>query len=445
MAETRKETVWIQLSQALKGELNSQSINIIALSESSVLVGDSELRLTGASSELLKLHLFDDSSLELRGTLRRHTSGGWELEVWEKKDKLSLQELLGQIRKSQHVDICNDYDIEASDRFTGFSRVKLIPQAIPELNESDIDTRCEFLGHRFDLPLLVTGMTGGITKGGTINRHLASAASAFNIPMGIGSQRIALENKKYEELFQLKDRFPKLFLIGNLGMAQVLNNGVDLCKRAVSMVDANALAIHLNVLQEMIQIEGDQRFSGFLKRLEQICRKLPVPVIVKEVGSGIGPRDAQRLKDAGVQAIDVGGKGGTSWSYIEGIRSGQEDLLAIASTFRDWGIPTAYALGAIRNAGIDLPLIATGGIRDGLTAAKAVAVGANAVGIGLPLMRAAIRGEEEVHRTLSALRKGLRIAMLATGSAKLAKLRNRVSLRDPFEEDFEKWLKKTGK
>ena len=319
----------------------------------------------------------------LEGVITQYSSKNLLLKVKE-QSLSSLHDLLGQVRKDQHIEICRSLDVESSDKFTGFSEVQFIPEAIPELDFEDLDTSCELFERKFDLPILITGMTGGIEKGVDINRRLAVAAQEFNIPMGVGSQRVALENPSYASIFDVKKHAPNVFLIGNLGFAQLRNdNYLDLCRRAIDMIDADALAIHVNVIQEAVQMEGDRHFKGVLDKLAHICNDIETPVIIKEVGSGIAPNSIQRLAELGISGVDIGGRGGTSWGYIEGLRSNNEETKALANTFRDWGIPTAYALVAARSNQNKLPLIATGGVRDGLTVA-AVALGANFAGIGLP-------------------------------------------------------------
>lgn len=356
--------------------------------------------------------------------------------------RAQLTDLLHLIRKEQHIHICATQDVEASDRYTGFGDLRLVPKALPELSWHELDTQTRFLGQRFSYPIVITGMTGGVERAAEINRRLALAASKFGIAMGVGSQRLALENPEHAAIFAVKRTTPDLFLIGNLGFAQLrgrtLSAAIDDCKRAVAMIDADALAIHVNVLQEVIQVEGDRDFRGAYAMLTAIARHLPVPLIVKEVGSGIDPESAQRLVECGVAAIDIGGKGGTSWSFIEGARAQSTALQHVAQSFRDWGIPTAIALHHARTAlGPKTPLIATGGVRDGLTIAKAVALGANLVGVGLPLFRAALLDESLVQDVLDELIRGLKTAMIASGSGSLSDLAGRLRLSRRFLDEAE--------
>ena len=345
----------------------------------------------------------------------------------------ALRDLLGLIRKDQHIGICAGTDVEASDRFTGFSDYQFVPRALPEMNFDETDTRCTFLGRIFQAPILITGMTGGVSRGEMINHRLARAAAAFGIPMGIGSQRIALENPDHTNVFDVKKSAPDIFLIGNIGAAQLsTGDAAGLCRRAVDMVGADALAIHLNVMQECIQVEGDQNFRGLLDSIADVCAALPVPVMIKEVGCGIDLRTALLLQQAGVAAIDTGGRGGTSWTRIEGLRSSSAGTAGLGETFRDWGIPTAYNLIALRRELPGMPLVATGGLRDGQMVAKARALGADMAGIGLPLLRAALSSEEDVHTLLSNLIRGLKITMIGTGSRQLRDLEQHIARGMPL-------------
>lgn len=348
-------------------------------------------------------------------------------------EKARLTDLLNLVRKNQHITLCETVDVEASDRYTGFSDLGLRPVALPDLAWNDLDTSRRFLGYRANLPLLVTGMTGGLQRGAEINQRLARAASHFGIPMGVGSQRVALENPEHAAIFKLKQFAPQLFVIGNIGMAQLTRaDALDQCKRAVEMIDADALAIHLNVLQEVIQVEGDRDFRGLLDQIALVASRLGVPVMVKEVGFGIDPDSAKKLVGAGVQALDCGGKGGTSWGYIEGLRAESVVTRSVATTFRDFGIPTAIAVHAIRRSLPAIDLVATGGIRDGLTVAKGVALGATMCGLGLPLLRAALEGEDQPFTVLETFAQGLKTAMICTGSRTLESLPARLAVKPEF-------------
>ena len=322
-------------------------------------------------------------------------------------------------RKEQHIDICANNDVEATDRGTGFEQFSFLPRTLPELDWDELDIRATLCGRSFAAPYVISGMTFGVERGDTINSNLARCAAHFDVPMGVGSQRVALEGGGASRSCNIRRVAPDIFLLANLGISHLRR---DLCWRAVEMIAADALAIHLNVMQELIQPEGSRNFRGVLRQLELVARDFPVPIIVKEVGFGIDVQTATRLFESGVTALDVGGKGGTSWSWVEGLRSDMAATQQLARSFRNWGIPTAYNTTALRTALPHCQLIATGGIRDGLTAAKALALGANMVGLGLPLLRAAVLSDIEVINVMSTFIRGLKITMLATASRQLDEL-----------------------
>lgn len=350
-----------------------------------------------------------------------HTTEGYRPK--DAPQKAQLIDLLHIMRKEQHIDICATQNVEHSTRRTGFEDIKLPHVALPELSWSHIDTTRRFMGQSFGAPYLITGMTGGVDQAAGINSRLAEAASAFRIPMGVGSQRIALENPAHAGIFELKKNHPKLFLIGNLGIGQFTRaDFFDLCRRAVEMIDADGLAIHVNVLQELVQVEGDRDFRGILDRIAYVAEHLGRPLLVKEVGAGMDAGTIQKLYERNIRAIDVGGAGGTSWAHIEGLRSLDLQVQRLGRTFRDWGIPTAEALAG--GASLNLPgleLVATGGMRDGVTALKALFHGATMVGVGLPLFKAALKSADSVHAELNTLVTELKIAMMCSGTPTLPK------------------------
>jgi len=272
-------------------------------------------------------------------------------------------------------------------------------------------------------------MTGGVLEGGRINRNLARAAQARGVAMGLGSGRIALEDAAARAHFQVRRHAPDVLLFANLGAVQ-LRYGYDTrrCRDLVRALEADALILHLNPLQEAVQPEGDTRFAGLLERIGVVCAGLDVPVVVKEVGWGLSGDTARRLGEAGVAAIDVAGAGGTSWSEVER-RRGDGRQAAIAAAFAGWGIPTADALVAARHAAPDLPIVASGGVRDGVEAAMCLALGANLVGLASPLLKAAARGPDEAIEALDILGAQLRIAMFGIGVRDIATLRGTTRLR----------------
>jgi isopentenyl-diphosphate delta-isomerase len=276
-------------------------------------------------------------------------------------------------RKSEHIALVLREAVEF-ERSTGLERFEFIHEALPELSLDELDTSTSFFGKRLAAPILVSGMTGGTHQAAEINRSIAASVASLGLGMGVGSQRISAERPEVADTFCVRDVAPDVFLIANLGAVQ-LNYGFtpDDCRRLVDSIRADAIALHLNPLQEAIQPGGNTNFRGLLAKIGQVCATLPVPVIVKEAGCGIFGDTARRLVDAGVSAIDVGGAGGTCWTDIEGRRSDSAATRAIAATFREWGIPTADAVRSVRAACPQTPLIASGGLRSGLDIAKCLA------------------------------------------------------------------------
>ena len=279
------------------------------------------------------------------------------------------------------------------------------------------------------MPLIVASMTGGTEPARTINRVLATAAQEMGVGIGVGSQRAAIEDPSLSATYQVRDIAPDVLLLANLGAIQLnYGYGIDECRRAVDMIKADALILHLNPLQEALQMEGNTQFAGLLGRIEQVCRALDVPVVVKEVGWGISETVARQLADAGVGAIDVAGAGGTSWSQVEMHRAESDAARQVAAAFVDWGIPTAESVIRVRKAVPSIDIIASGGIRDGIEMAKALALGAQACAIAGPFLRASNSSVEETIRLISVLGTQMRIAMFAAGVADVGSL-SRLALR----------------
>jgi len=323
-------------------------------------------------------------------------------------------------RKLDHLRICADEDIERG--FSGFSDIRLVHSALPECDLSRIDLSTRFLGRRFSSPLFIAAMTGGHPDTTGVNIRLARAAERFGIGMCVGSQRAALEDPALEESFRVVRReAPGAFLVANLGIVQLREHGLDWAQRAIDMIGADAIAIHLNFLQEAIQPEGDHDATGCSDALARFCRESPVPVIVKETGSGISAEVAAACWGAGVRAIDIGGWGGTSWAAIEAFRAEKapekksSGLVALGALFEDWGIPTAVSLVEVARTGG--PVIATGGIRTGIDMAKALALGADLCGLALPLLRPAMESEEALFSRIERLHRELKTAMFLCGAA----------------------------
>lgn len=327
-------------------------------------------------------------------------------------------------RKADHIRINLEEDVRAKGVDAGFDRLRFAHDALPELDLSAVDTSVTFLGRRLRAPILVSCMTGGVEQGREINRRLAAAAQAAGCAIGVGSQRAAVERPDLARSFQVRDVAPDALLLANLGAVQLnYGYGPEECRRAVEMIGADALVLHLNPLQEALQPEGNTDFSDLLTKIERVCRALETPVIAKEVGWGISAPVARRLLEAGVTAIDVAGAGGTSWSEVERFRAPTALLRRVSGTFAGWGIPTAECIASVRAIAPGVSLIASGGLRTGLDAAKAIALGADLAGFAGPLLRAAAASEDAAHEMLAALCLELRITMFVVGAADLAALR----------------------
>lgn len=331
-----------------------------------------------------------------------------------------------QGRKSEHIRICLEEDVEGHGITSGFERYRFVHQALPEINLRDVDTSTELWGRRLRVPLLISSMTGGAPRAQEINRNLAIAAQELGLAMGVGSQRAALQNPELAPTYQVRRFAPDVALFANIGAIQLnYTYGVDECRRAVDMVEADALILHLNALQEAVQPEGNISFSGLADKIAQVCKQVGVPVIAKEVGWGISADAARLLWEAGVSAIDVAGAGGTSWSQVEMYRIPTERGRLIAEAFAGWGIPTAVSLVAVRNRGVPVgrKLFASGGIRNGIDVAKGIALGADLAGSARPFLRAADLSAEATIELGGILRDQLRIAMFSIGAADLDHLR----------------------
>ena len=332
-------------------------------------------------------------------------------------------------RKDDHIRINLEEDVGFQQLTTGFERYHFVHQALPEIDLAAVDTSVILFGKRLSAPILVSSMTGGTERAGQFNRRLGEAVQARSLAMGVGSQRTALEDSQTEASFSVRTYAPDALLFANLGAVQ-LNYGytVDQCRRAVDMVEADALILHLNPLQEVLQPEGDSRWGGLLSRIEEVCTRIGVPVIAKEVGWGISRQVARSLIDVGISAIDVAGAGGTSWSEVEKHRAPTEHQRRLAASFREWGIPTVTSLAYVREARAvagkpELPLFASGGVRNGQDVAKAAALGADLAGLASPFLKRAVESTESVVEEIDLLVDELRIAMFASGSRNLEALR----------------------
>lgn len=332
--------------------------------------------------------------------------------------------LLSQ-RKDDHLDIVLAPGKSTSSVDPGWSAIRFEHCALPEMALDEVELGTSLLGIELRAPLLISSMTGGAQRAEHINRHLAEAAQALGIAMGVGSQRVSLRGGPDQGLTgELRRLAPSIPLLANLGAAQLREaDGLDLARRAVDSLQANALIIHLNPLQEAVQPEGDRDWRGVLARIEALVGCIGVPVITKEVGAGLSPSVARQLVDAGVQMIDVAGAGGTSWAAVEAQRAETPAQRAVAMAFSDWGIPSAQCLLAVRRALPEVGLIASGGIADGIDAAKAIRLGADLVGQAAGVLEAATTSTEAVIEHFQIVLQQLRIACFCTGSRNLAQLR----------------------
>lgn len=330
-------------------------------------------------------------------------------------------------RKIDHIRICLNEKAQAKKATTGFEDIQLIHRALPEIDKTKINLTTTFLGKKFSAPIIVGAMTGGAPEATQINASIAEAVEKLGLGMGVGSQRAAIENKTLEETYKIaRKKAPTAFLIANIGGVQLVHGyGAKEVKYVAEMIDADAVAIHLNALQEAVQPEGQTNFKGVLAKIGEVARELNVPVIVKETGCGISAEDAKMLEDAGVKAIDIGGVGGTSFAAVEYYRSHETEGAQhfLGETFWDWGIPTAVSLVEASQT-VKLPLIASGGIRSGTDITKALALNATIASISQPILQAAVKGTKQTESKLSDLIEELRNAMFLTGAQKISDLAN---------------------
>jgi isopentenyl-diphosphate Delta-isomerase len=326
-------------------------------------------------------------------------------------------------RKADHIRICLEEDVQFHAS-SGLEKYRFTHHCLPEIDYADLDIKTTFLGKSLGAPILISSMTGGTTQAQQINQRLASVAQTYGLAMGVGSQRVAIEQAQTAPTFQVRSIAPNILLFANLGAVQLnYGYGAEQCQKAVDLLQADALILHINPLQECIQPQGDLNFSGLLAKIAVVCEKLTVPVIAKEVGNGISAAMAKQLINAGVQAIDVAGAGGTSWSLVESQRAPNDLLKQLGQTFGDWGIPTAECLVDIHHTYPQMPLIASGGLRNGLDIAKSIGLGAGLAGMALPFLQAADISEEAVIDRVDLLIAELKTAMFCTGSHQLSDLR----------------------
>ncbi|MCQ2971455.1 MAG: type 2 isopentenyl-diphosphate Delta-isomerase [archaeon] len=335
-------------------------------------------------------------------------------------------------RKLEHLLICENYDVSFKNKTNGFEDIELIHNVLPEIDKQEIDLSTSTFGKKLDSPLFITAITGGHPAAKEINKQLAIAAENNNIALGVGSQRAACEHPELEDTYTVvRENAPNCLLVGNIGAPQL-----NLAEKAVEILDADILAIHLNPLQESIQPEGDLDARGYLDLISQITNSVNIPIIAKETGCGISAESAEALVEAGVDFIDIEGAGGTSWAAVETYRA--EDRY-LGEIFWDWGIPTAVSTAEVTNA-IDVPVISSGGIRSGLEAAKAIALGADAVGMALPFLKNST-SQEQLNKFISRFNESLRIAMFLVGASNIDELKeSKLVIRGKTRE----WLNERG-
>jgi isopentenyl-diphosphate delta-isomerase len=331
-------------------------------------------------------------------------------------------------RKADHIEVCLKEDVQAKKATTGFEDVHLIHKALPELDREKVDLQTTVFDYKFSAPLFVGAMTGGTEKAKKINAAIAEAVEELHLGMGVGSQRIAIDNPKVADSFSVvREKAPTAFILANIGGPQLVTKyGVKEAQKAVDMVNANALAVHLNALQEAVQPEGDTNYSNLLQKICRLAQELEVPVIVKETGAGISAEDAEMLATSGVAGIDVAGVGGTSWAAVEYFRAkarNDDSSQKLGETFWDWGIPTATSLVEVSKS-VRLPVIASGGIRTGIDVVKALVLGASLASATYPFLGPAVKSSEDVKKALMYLVGEVKNAMFLVGANSVQKLQN---------------------
>ena len=335
-------------------------------------------------------------------------------------------------RKLEHLLICENYDVEFKDKTTGFEDIELVHNVLPEVDKNEIDLSTSVFGKKLDSPLFITAITGGHPAAKEVNKQLAIAAENNGIALGVGSQRAACEHPELADTYSVvRENAPDCLLVGNIGAPQL-----NLAQKAVEILDADILAIHLNPLQESIQPEGDLDARGYTDLIGKITDTVDIPVLAKETGCGISAESARTLVEAGIDFIDIEGAGGTSWAAVETYRAQDRYLGEI---FWDWGIPTAISTVEVRNA-VDVPVISSGGIRTGLEAAKAIALGADAVGMALPFLKNCA-SQEALNTFIDRFNDSLRIAMFLVGANNIEELKqSNLVIRGKTRE----WLNERG-
>jgi isopentenyl-diphosphate delta-isomerase len=349
-------------------------------------------------------------------------------------------------RKTDHIRISLGRNVQAREATTGFEEIYFVHRALPEIDKQKIDLSTTVFNHKFAAPLIVGAITGGAPESTEINAAIAEAVEELRLGMGVGSQRAAIEDKKLEETFAIvRKKAPTAFMIANIGGVQLVHGyGLKEIKRAMKMIEADAIAIHLNPLQEAVQPEGQTDFKGILEKIGEVAKELDKPVIVKETGAGIAAEEAKKLVSVGVEGIDVSGLGGTSFAAVEYYRAkrrGNSFQSRLGYTFWDWGIPTAVSIVEVSQT-VKIPVIASGGLRSGVDMAKALALGASLTSLSWPILQTAVKGAKETRDALLLLVEELKNSMFLVGAESIETLREKVSLI--ITGKTAEWLKMRG-
>lgn len=329
------------------------------------------------------------------------------------------------VRKTEHIRLCLTDAVEGVNKTTGLEGISFIHNALPEINFNDIQLETSFLGKQLKAPFLVSSMTGGSELASKININLATASEEKGWAIGLGSTRALLESSAHEESFLIRNYAKTVPLIANLGAVQFnYGYGVEACQKIVDRTEADSLVLHLNSLQEVVQDGGDLNFENLLPKIEEVCKKLTVPVGVKEVGFGIDGTVAEKLYNVGIKYIDVAGAGGTSWSQVEKLRTKDPLRRDAAEAFNDWGIPTKDCIVSVRSKLPEVPIVASGGMKTGVDAAKAITIGANVVGFARTLLQAATESVESVLKVMEQIEFELKMTMFGIGAKNIEELKN---------------------
>jgi len=343
---------------------------------------------------------------------------------------------IGQ-RKADHIALCATDDVGFRHQTTLLEGVRFIHNALPEMRVDSVDLSVSILGKHLRAPIIIAAMTGGTDQAGEINQKLAAIAEQRGYGFGLGSQRAMHKKAASTSTYQVRNVAPTTLVLGNLGIVQARDLSTNQISTLVSSVGADALCIHLNPAMELIQEDGDRDFTGGLDTIARLVAELPSPIVVKETGCGISTSVGKRLSAVGVKHVDVSGAGGTSWVAVETMRAQTESARSLGETFREWGIPTAVSTAWMAGLGFET-VVATGGINNGLDAARALALGASVVGIARPVLQALTNGgEKEAHAFLDGIENALRSAMVLTGSPTIASLRKAPRIHS---SELEKWI-----